>query len=340
MTRTSTQRPLSPQPAHAGAAANASNSAINVHENYTRTHTTDNGEPPVREKLKKTSITAESQIPGSSSVTEMCVPSAATASTTIVTSPNVKSTKDISDEERGRLSRKRSFDDAEVDEQDYQLSEKPTGGEKKDNRARKRSRDSKNDPSDDEHGHKKDRSQSPLSEENASGPFEIAKGDPDKSLAKSESGDTNETDGQSSTDTNKDIHHHKDNASSPEMIEAGSDRKTTSKEKHITPPLDENNKREDDLRETVGSPKNKRTRDEFTNDEVISHVDKGAIDSKDDSIDVNKVKNGDEPRSKRHRDSSSPQPEEDVAEEELPTTTTTVSSWLIVFINLYANWLC
>lgn len=339
MTRTSTQRPLSPQPAHAGAAANASNSAINVHEHYTRTHTTDNGEPPVREKLKKTSITAESQTPGSSSVTEMCVPSAATASTTIITNPDVKSTEDISDEERGRLSRKRSFDDTEVEEQEYQLSEKPTGGEKKDNRARKRSRDSKNDPSDDEHGHKKDTSQSPLSEENASGPLEIAKGDPDKSLAKSESCDTNERDGQSSTETNEDTHFHKDNIPSPESIKAESDHKTTSKEKHITPPLDEGNKREDDLRETVGSPKNKRTRDEFTNDEETSHEDKGAIDSKDDSIDVNKVKNGDEPRSKRHRDSSSPQPE-DVAEENLPNPTTTVSSWLIVFINLYTNWLC
>ena len=330
MTRTSTQRPLSPQPAHAGAAANAPNSAINVHENYTRTHATDNSEPPVREKLKKTSITAESQAPGSGTAAEMCVPGAATASITTVTSPNVKSTKGVSDEERGRLTRKRSFDDVEVDQPEYVLSEKPTRAENKDSHARKRSRDSKDDRSDNGYGRKKDRSESPLTEEKPSGAVESATGNQGESLARSESCGTNNGNRQRSTETSEDIHHHKERTSLPELVEAGSDYKTASNEKHITPPLQEDNKREDDLRETVGSPKNKRTRDEFTKDEGIGHVDEDVSNSKDESIDVNKVKNGDEPKSKRHRDSSSPQPEE-VTEKELPIATATVSSWFIVF---------
>ena len=333
MTRTSTQRTLSPQPAHPGVAANASNSAINVHESYTRTHTTDNGEPPVREKLKKTSITAESHTPGSGVVAEMGVPGAATASTTAVTNLDVKSTKDISEEERGRLSRKRSFDDVEVDEQEVKLSEKPIGGEKKDSRARKRSKDSKDDRSDDGYDCEKDRSESLLTKETTSGTVEDALGDPGESLAKSEPYGASGRDGQRAAETSKNIHHQKRRASWPELVDAGSDRKVVSKEKHITPPLQEDNKQEDDLKETIGSPKNKRTRDEFTKDEDIAHVDEGITDSKDEPFDAGKVKNGDEPKSKRHRDSSSPQPEEESVEKKPPVATATVSSRLIMYIN-------
>ena len=332
MTRTSAQRPLSPQPAHAGAAATGSDSATNVHESLTRTNPPDNGEPPVREKLKKTSITAESQTLNSSTVGEMCVPGSATASTTVVTSPEIKPTQNKPDKERGRLQRKRSFDDVEAHEYESNLSEKNGEDEMKGSRCRKRSKDSEDDRSDGGLEHYQVKSDRSTLRGNVTGKTENLGEKPGTSLEENKSpiidDKTDKTD-QNAAGTGKDDSQHEENASPPKNITAESDSQIAEKKKHITPPPQSDDMQKDELREVVGSPKNKRTRDEFTKDEDGNHLDDEITSSKDESITIDKAKNDEEPKSKRHRDSASPQPDEGI-EEKTPLITADVRAGLFI----------
>lgn len=318
MTRTSAQRPLSPQPRHAGAAANASDNATNVHENSTRPTTTDNGEPPVREKLKKTSITAESQNPNPSAVAEMCVPGSATVSTTTITSPEVKSAQDGPANDRGRLHRKRSFDDVEACEHGSKLAEKSC--EDEGSRSRKRSKDSEDGQSDDESGTHRTKSDQFISKDNITEGADGSVKKPDSSPEMSNSPTTdNQTEQmkqseQNAAEADKGSSQHEEEASLPKIANKEVDAKAAKSEKHITPPPQGDDAQNDDLKEAIGSPKNKRTRDEFTKDEDVSHPSDGTKSSKEESTAEDKGKGDEEPKSKRHRDSTSPQPKQDTEE--------------------------
>ncbi|KAF2237013.1 hypothetical protein EV356DRAFT_512286 [Viridothelium virens] len=282
MTRSS-QRQLSPQ------ASEPNTTKLPVSQNHAQSNgfatqpsatmqEVENGERPVREKLKNTSIAATISDPGSPPEPDLDTAMAnddSTKSSNMITGSEPK--------ERGSLKKKRSFEDVEAADNSQDHSKHP-----------------------EKHVRKRSRSREPESPEEDSAPQD-AKMSPNTSGA---------------------------DASAENSDQNGSKEAQMVQDKQPSTPSAEAEENMQDSKEGLTSPKNKRSREEFLEDHAEDKVEPtGESEKKNIASDINledlendKGTPSGEPKSKRHRDSSSPQPEDakSIAKSETETTATKV----------------
>ncbi|KAL9090473.1 MAG: hypothetical protein Q9165_005234 [Trypethelium subeluteriae] len=239
-------------------------------------HEVENGERPVREKLKNTSIAATTSDPGSPPEPNPDIAMAnddSTKSSNMVTGSEQK--------EPGSLKKKRSFEDVEAADNSQDHSKHP-----------------------EKHVRKRSRSREPGSSEEDSASQDAEKS-PNTSGA---------------------------NASAENANQNGSKETPMVKDKRPTTPPAEVEEYMQDSKEGLTSPKNKRSREEFLEDHAEGKAEPTkesekkniASDSNLGNLESDKGTPSGEPKSKRHRDSNSPQPEDakPVAKSESETAAT------------------
>ncbi|KAI9693076.1 MAG: hypothetical protein M1822_005071 [Bathelium mastoideum] len=234
-------------------------------------HESDNGERPVREKLKNTSIAATAQGPKSP-----LSPSSDIAMATDDSEQIASPVKESMPPEISSLKKKRSFEDVEAADQSEEHS-----------------------ANSERHVRKRSRSREPEKSE------DVASNDQDRPVEMSEAGT---------------VAGHTTGIGSEPMQAA-------STAHPATPPAEAQVTAQDNNKGAVSSPKNKRSREEFLEDHADAKMESTSKGAKPDAkANTTGGESGDvtgtpseEPKSKRHRDSNSPQPDEVPTQEKVET---------------------
>ena len=271
----------------------------------------DVDEPPVREKLKKTSIAVQSLDPANNGFTEMINKSSISKSITTESEPSSGRSTNESGEFKERICEKRNSDNASIKSQEPKCSKESKKAEKSESHIRTRSKSLIDKWSDKDSVCTKNKISSPCSEETAA---KLGVEGRDRNIMS--------TDDEPSRGNNEhQVLKYKEIATAtspkhenlPEATELGQRRQKT-------PPQNKKAQQEDSLVEAIGSPRNKRTRDDFKRDYGKAYASDESSASRESPGHKSEINNDEGPNSKRQRDSNSPQPAADVKKEPVATS--------------------